>query len=238
MVGVLMYDVARSMSEDSAVETWVDVPAPDFSKFVATPLRAPVADSRIKRALDIAISVAALLFLLPYLSLVALALAIESPGPILFRQRRTGLEGKVFTIYKFRTMTVSEDGDDLRQARRGDDRVTTLGRVLRKLSIDELPQLLNVIKGDMSLVGPRPHAISHDRQWGYQVAGYRGRFRARPGLTGLAQVNGLRGEIVNSRCLIQRIAADNQYIETWSPWLDLKIILQTAVCIFRDPNAY
>ena len=116
--------------------------------------------------------------------MIALLVRLESRGPALFRQRRTGLGGQIFTVFKFRTMTVVEDGETIRQATRGDARVTPLGAVLRKLSLDELPQLLNVLRGDMSLIGPRPHAVAHDEMWGKLVPGYDRRFRARPGLTG------------------------------------------------------
>jgi putative colanic acid biosynthesis UDP-glucose lipid carrier transferase len=232
-----MYDVARTISDEPAVETWVGAPASPDNVREFAPLAA-VASSRAKRLLDILIALTALTILAPFLICVAIALVIESPGPALFRQRRTGLGGKIFTIYKFRTMTVSEDHEDLRQARRTDERITVVGGILRKLSIDELPQLLNVLKGEMSIVGPRPHALGHDQRWGHQVPDYRARFRARPGLTGLAQVNGLRGEILSPQCLTRRIAADNAYIESWSFWLDLKIILQTIPGLFNDPKAY
>jgi len=175
---------------------------------------------------------------LPLLILVMAAIRLESPGPAIFRQRRTGYRGKVFMIYKFRTMIVTEDCAAIRQATRNDGRVTAIGRLLRKLSIDELPQLWNVLKGDMSIVGPRPHALAHDEQYGAVIPTYAARFRARPGLTGYAQINGLRGEIRDARCMSRRVAADNCYIDEWSLSLDLAILVRTVPLIFRDPRAY
>jgi len=199
---------------------------------------AAVASSRTKRAIDILLSAAALLLFLPLLVLIAMAIRSESRGEALFRQQRTGLNGQPFRIYKFRTMRVVEDGPQIEQARRNDARVTRVGRLLRKLSLDELPQLLNVLKGDMSLVGPRPHALCHDEAWSKTVPRYAERFRARPGLTGYAQVSGLRGEVTRPDAISQRVAADNAYIERWSVREDLKLIAMTVPLIFRDAAAY
>jgi exopolysaccharide biosynthesis polyprenyl glycosylphosphotransferase len=191
-----------------------------------------------KRALDVLGAVLAILVFLPLLACIALAVRLESPGPVIFRQRRTGYRGRIFTIYKFRTMTVVEDGGDIRHATRDDKRVTAIGSLLRKLSLDELPQFFNVLLGDMSIVGPRPHALSHDTHYGELIPTYGDRFRAKPGLTGLAQVNGLRGEIRDLRCMRNRVAADNLYIDSWSLGLDIAILAKTALIIFRDPQAY
>ena len=199
---------------------------------------ADVAASIGKRMLDIVGAGFALLLFLPLLLTIALLVRLESGGPVIFKQRRTGHMGRPFTIYKFRTMTVAEDNADVRHATRDDARVTAIGAVLRKLSLDELPQFLNVLKGDMSLVGPRPHALAHDAHYGEAIPTYADRFRAKPGLTGLAQVNGLRGEIHDLRCMRDRVAADNLYIESWSLGLDIAILAKTAVIIFRDPQAY
>jgi putative colanic acid biosynthesis UDP-glucose lipid carrier transferase len=196
------------------------------------------ATSRLKRLFDIVAAGSALLLFLPLLVVVMLAIRLESPGSAIFRQRRTGYRGRVFTILKFRTMTVAEDCETVRQATRNDDRVTAVGALLRKLSIDELPQLWNVMRGDMSIVGPRPHALAHDAYYGALIPTYAARFRAKPGLTGYAQVNGFRGEISDMRCMSDRVAADNSYIEQWSLALDLVILLKTVPLIFRDPNAY
>jgi putative colanic acid biosynthesis UDP-glucose lipid carrier transferase len=197
-----------------------------------------VAVSFLKRVFDIVIASWALLLFLPLLVVVLVAIQIESPGSAIFRQRRTGYRGRVFTILKFRTMTVAEDSGEVRQATKNDTRVTAVGSLLRKLSIDELPQLWNVLRGDMSIVGPRPHALAHDEYYGALIPAYAARFRAKPGLTGYAQVNGFRGEISDMRCMSDRVAADNSYIEAWSLALDVAILLKTIPLVFRDPNAY
>ena len=197
-----------------------------------------VASDPLKRAIDVLLAGFALLLFLPFLIVVSAAICLESPGPAIFRQRRTGYRGQVFTILKFRTMTVTEDTGAIRQATKNDQRVTQLGALLRKLSIDELPQLWNVLKGDMSIVGPRPHALAHDEHYGALIPTYVARFRAKPGLTGFAQVNGFRGEISDVRGMSDRVAADNSYIDAWSPALDLAILVRTVPLIFSDPRAY
>ncbi len=212
------------------------VAAPDPT--AAHPAAARVATSRRKRAFDVAAASLALLVFLPLLLLIAIAIRLQGGGPVLFRQQRTGLNGRPFRIYKFRTMRVMEDGDVVAQASRGDVRVTPLGAVLRKLSLDELPQLLNILAGDMSIVGPRPHALSHDQAWACAIPGYAGRFRTRPGLTGEAQVLGHRGEITSPEALAARIAADNAYIDSWSFRRDLILVLRTAPLVFGDPRAF
>ncbi|MFL5296756.1 MAG: sugar transferase [Phenylobacterium sp.] len=229
-----MFDVA-DMPDDRTAER--DSPPQEFQRQPAA-APPPVATHPLKRLFDIVGSGLGLLLFLPLLVLVMVLIKLESPGPAIFRQRRTGYRGKVFTIYKFRTMTVTEDCAAVRQATRGDARVTAMGSLLRKLSIDELPQLWNVMKGDMSIVGPRPHALAHDEYYGALIPTYAARFRARPGLTGYAQVNGFRGEIRDSRGMWDRVAADNSYIEAWSPTLDLAILARTVPLIFRDPRAY
>ena len=191
-----------------------------------------------KRLLDIVGALLAILVFLPLLCTIAMAIRLESGGPVIFKQRRTGHRGRIFTIYKFRTMTVAEDGDSVQQATQNDARVTALGGLLRKLSLDELPQFLNVLRGDMSMVGPRPHALAHDQYYGELIPTYGDRFRAKPGLTGLAQVNGLRGEIQDQHGMRDRVAADNLYIDSWSLGLDIAILAKTALIIFRDPQAY
>ncbi len=202
------------------------------------PVVSTVANSRRKRAFDIAGSLIALLIFLPLLLTIGVLVRLESHGPALFRQRRTGLNGKIFTVFKFRTMTVAEDGETVRQATRGDARVTPLGGILRKYSLDELPQLLNVLRGEMSLIGPRPHAVAHDETWGKLAPDYDRRFRARPGLTGYAAVCGFRGEVRELQAIIDRVGADNEYIDTWSFGLDMKIIWRTLPLIFSDTRAY
>lgn len=199
---------------------------------------AGVATSRRKRAFDIAVALVVLLLFLPLLLTIAAAVRLETRGPALFRQRRTGLNGRVFTVLKFRTMTVTEDGETVRQATRGDARVTTLGAILRKFSLDELPQLINVLKGDMSLIGPRPHALAHDEAWAAVVPGYERRFRARPGLTGYAAVCGFRGEVTELQAILDRVTSDNEYIDTWTFMLDMRIVWRTIPLIFSDARAY
>jgi putative colanic acid biosynthesis UDP-glucose lipid carrier transferase len=211
------------------------VACPDFSTAADRP--AQVGRALSKRLFDVTMAVGLLLFLAPLMVLTAILVRLTSKGPSLFKQRRTGLNGKIFYIYKFRSMTVMEDGQ-LQAAQRGDARVTPLGAILRRSSLDELPQLLNVLKGDMSLVGPRPHAIAHDELYGTLLPSYSERFRARPGLTGLAQVTGFRGEIKTIDCLKGRIAADLRYIEQWSIWTDLNVLFRTAMLIWRDEQAY
>lgn len=202
------------------------------------PTPCAVATSRRKRAFDLVMSVAVLMLFLPLMLTIAAMVRVESSGPALFRQRRTGLNGEIFTVFKFRTMTVAEDGSSIRQATRGDHRVTRLGAVLRRLSLDELPQLLNVARGEMSLIGPRPHALAHDEAWSKTVPGYARRFRARPGLTGYAAVSGLRGEVKDQQAIVDRVASDNAYIDTWSFRLDLQIVLRTIPLLFGDERAY
>ena len=197
-----------------------------------------VATSRRKRAFDAIMSFGALLFFLPLLLTIAVLVKLESRGPALFRQRRTGLGGEIFTVFKFRTMTVAEDGAVVRQATRDDARITPFGAILRKFSLDELPQLLNVVRGEMSLIGPRPHAVAHDETWSKLAPGYDRRFRARPGLTGYAAVCGFRGEVKELQAIIDRVEADNEYIDTWSFALDMKIVLRTLPLIFSDARAY
>jgi putative colanic acid biosynthesis UDP-glucose lipid carrier transferase len=201
------------------------------------PAASPVS-SRRKRAFDIVVAGLALLVFLPLLLVIGTAIWMESEGPVLFRQQRTGLNGRPFRIYKFRTMCVTEDGQAVRQAVRGDARVTPLGGLLRRLSLDELPQLLNVLKGEMSVVGPRPHALVHDVAWAGRVAGYAGRFRARPGLTGEAQVLGYRGEVTSDAGLLARIEADNAYIDGWSFAKDLRLVARTVPLLLGDMRAF
>ncbi|THD51255.1 MAG: exopolysaccharide biosynthesis protein [Phenylobacterium sp.] len=200
--------------------------------------RLAVAASRRKRAFDITVAALALGFLLPFLLLLWAVIRLDSPGPALFRQRRTGLNGQPFDILKFRTMRASAEPATVQQACRGDARVTRVGRVLRKLSLDELPQLMNILRGEMSLVGPRPHALAHDTAWSELVPTYNHRFRAKPGLTGEAQVDGLRGEISSADLLIARIEADNRYIDHWSFARDLAIVLRTAPLLLGDRSAF
>ena len=192
----------------------------------------------IKRGMDIVLSVLALIVLSPFLLLVALLVKLTSYGPVIFRQRRYGLDGQIIDVYKFRTMKVTEDGPIVQQATRDDERVTGIGRWLRRYSIDELPQLINVIQGTMSLVGPRPHAVAHNEQYRRLIKGYMVRHKVPPGITGLAQVNGCRGETSRLEDMERRIEYDLDYLRYWSPTLDLRILLLTIIRVFGDRKAY
>lgn len=190
-----------------------------------------------KRALDISLAATVLTALSPLLLIVAFAIKLDSPGPAIFRQQRCGFNGRRFTIYKFRTMSVLEDGPTIVQAKTNDARLTRLGRLLRKTSIDEIPQLLNVLEGSMSVVGPRPHAIAHDHEFNKMVSNYAYRRRVKPGLTGLAQVRGLRGPTPTPAAIERRVQHDLLYIDNWSLGLDLMILLQTPIELIRGRNA-
>ena len=181
------------------------------------------------RAMDVTIAGLGLLALAPLFLLLALMIRLDSSGPILFRQTRTGLHGRSFRIYKFRTMRVLEDGSVVRQATRGDARVTRVGRILRSTSIDELPQLLNVLLGEMSLVGPRPHALAHDEYYSREIAAYDHRFRVKPGITGWAQVNGERGETPTVDHMRRRVELDLWYVQNKCFRLDCTILAKTIV---------
>lgn len=194
--------------------------------------------SRLKRALDILGALAGLIALGPFLLLVALLIRLESPGPAIFRQQRTGRGGVVFNIYKFRSMRVLEDGAQVKQASKGDTRITPLGAFLRRSCVDELPQLLNVLKGEMSLVGPRPHAVAHDEYYATQIPRYRDRFLVRPGIAGLAQVSGLRGATPTIECMAARVASDCEYIAAWSFALDVQILLRAVTDGPFHPSAF
>ncbi|HTC37545.1 MAG TPA: undecaprenyl-phosphate glucose phosphotransferase [Steroidobacteraceae bacterium] len=191
-----------------------------------------------KRVTDVAFSALILLLLLPLLLLIGVAIRFTSAGPIIFTQRRYGLDGKEIGVYKFRTMRVTEDGAQIRQASRTDIRITPIGRVLRRLSLDELPQLINVLQGRMSLVGPRPHAVAHNEEYRKLIKGYMLRHKVLPGITGLAQINGWRGETSNLEDMEARVNYDLDYLRHWTPLLDFKILLLTVVKVFRDDKAY
>ncbi len=192
----------------------------------------------IKRLMDLFIAGNALLALAPLMLAIALAIKLTSPGPVIFRQRRYGLDGREIGVYKFRTMHVCEDGAAFRQATRGDSRVTRLGAVLRRYSLDELPQLVNVLQGRMSLVGPRPHAVAHNEECRKLIKRYMVRHKVLPGMTGLAQVSGCRGETANIEDMEARVRLDLEYLRNWSPVLDLQILLLTAQEVIGSQKAY
>jgi putative colanic acid biosynthesis UDP-glucose lipid carrier transferase len=191
-----------------------------------------------KRAIDILLSLGALLLGWPLLLAIAIAVKVSSRGPVLFKQRRYGLHGEEILVYKFRTMSVWEDGPVVVQAMRQDLRVTRIGRFLRRSSLDELPQLFNVLQGKMSFVGPRPHAVAHNELYRKLISGYMIRHKVRPGMTGWAQVHGLRGETRTVEQMRQRVEFDLDYLRSWSLWLDVRIILKTAAIVFFHGKAY
>jgi len=190
----------------------------------------------LKSIEDVVLSSLILILISPLLLIIALLVKLDSPGPVFFRQQRAGWNGKNFKIWKFRSMYVhQEENGKLKQASKGDPRVTRIGSFIRRTSIDELPQLFNVLLGDMSLVGPRPHAIQHDKEYSQQIFDYFARHNIKPGMTGLAQVRGLRGETSDIDLMAQRIASDIEYINNWSIWLDLSILFATLT-VFKDKN--
>ena len=216
-------------------------PCRDLGKIVRIELHRGVfsqIERAIKRCIDLVGASITLLLLSPLLATVALLVKLDSRGPILFRQQRRGFNGHIFQICKFRTMTVLEDGFSAVQAQASDCRVTMLGKWLRRTSIDELPQLFNVLDGSMSLVGPRPHAVIHDNQFDMVVRNYAFRRRVKPGLTGWAQVHGCRGPTPTAASIERRVEYDLWYIDNWSVGLDLAILLQTPIEVFRARNAY
>lgn len=192
----------------------------------------------IKRLSDIVLASLILLLISPVLMGVALAVKLTSPGPVVFRQRRYGLDGKEIVVYKFRSMTVTEDGAKVQQATKNDSRITPLGAILRKTSIDELPQFINVLQGRMSIVGPRPHAVAHNEMYRKLIKGYMVRHKVKPGITGWAQVNGYRGETDTLEKMQGRIDYDLDYLRNWTLRLDLYIILRTIRLVAKDQQAY
>lgn len=210
------------------------------STWTAVLKRTPLtrAELSAKRCFDLTLAAIGLLTVLPLMLLTAVLIKLDSRGPIFFRQKRNGFNGRAFEILKFRTMHVLEGGAAVRQATRNDPRVTRLGRLLRRTSIDELPQLLNIFLGDMSLVGPRPHATSHNSEYEKLIANYAFRHHVKPGLSGWAQVNGCRGETRQIEQMKQRVEHDIWYINNWSLWLDLKIVLRTLTVALWQGGAY
>lgn len=197
----------------------------------------PPASDRFKRVFDFFLASAGLALLAMPMLVIAALVKLDSPGPALFRQKRYGVDGKEIDVLKFRSMRVHDDSN-VQQATKGDARVTKIGRILRSSSLDELPQLLNVVRGTMSLVGPRPHAVAHNELWRREIDGYMLRHKVRPGITGWAQVNGWRGETDKVYKMQQRVKFDLEYIRNWSPLLDVKIIFMTIFKGFRGENAY
>ncbi|HEY6563117.1 MAG TPA: undecaprenyl-phosphate glucose phosphotransferase, partial [Pirellulaceae bacterium] len=195
-------------------------------------------DGMLKRAFDLVASAACLVLCAVPMLVIAAVVKGSSPGPIFFRQKRYGLDGREIRVWKFRTMRVCEDGPQITQATQVDPRVTPWGAILRRTSLDELPQLFNVIDGSMSLVGPRPHASAHNEQYRKQIEGYMLRHKVRPGITGLAQVHGWRGETDTLHKMEKRIEFDHRYIREWSLWLDVRILMRTLAVVLQRQNAY
>jgi Undecaprenyl-phosphate glucose phosphotransferase len=202
--------------------------------------RAPLttAEQAIKRAADIICASIGLVVLCPLLAVTALTIKLDSPGPIFFQQRRHGFNGVPFRIFKFRTMSVLDDGETVLQATRSDPRVTAVGYWLRRTSIDELPQLINVLRGEMSIVGPRPHALAHDNYFDKVISHYAFRHHVKPGITGWAQVNGCRGETPTVHAMERRVGLDLWYVNNWSLWLDIRVMLHTVFQVIGGRNAY
>ena len=192
----------------------------------------------LKRLSDIVFSAVILVLISPILLIIAIMVKLSSSGPILFAQKRYGLDGEEIIVYKFRSMTVCDDGDEIKQATRNDMRVTKLGAILRKYSLDELPQFINVLQGRMSTVGPRPHAVAHNEMYRGMIKGYMMRHKVKPGITGWAQVNGYRGETDTVEKMQKRIEYDLDYLRNWSLGLDIIIILNTVVTVFKTEDTY
>jgi len=202
--------------------------------------RPPLTDQQqfVKRAMDLLLALIGLVMCLPLYALIASAIKLDSRGPVFFQQQRHGFNQYTFRIFKFRTMTCLDDGAVIEQARRGDRRVTRVGALLRRWSLDELPQLINVLRGEMSLVGPRPHALAHDEHYEKLLKQYALRGRIKPGITGWAQVHGCRGETRDSEQMRRRVEYDVEYIENWELWLDIKILIMTVFVVVTGRNAY
>ena len=192
----------------------------------------------LKRSEDIVVSTIILLLISPILLLITISIKATSKGPIIFKQKRGGINNKEIVIYKFRSMSTQDNGSIVKQATKNDARITPIGKFLRKTSLDELPQFINVIQGKMSIVGPRPHAVAHDLEYGNLIPEYNQRFLVKPGITGLAQINGWRGETDTLEKMQKRVDMDLDYINNWTLWLDIKIIFITIWKGFSSKNSY
>jgi putative colanic acid biosysnthesis UDP-glucose lipid carrier transferase len=230
---ILLPDVQVSQFISQPSISFSDLPAYVIKRQALSP-----AEQLNKRILDVVVATLALVILAPIFGLAALLIKLDSPGPVFFHQRRSGFNNRDFQILKFRTMHVMEDGGQVRQASRKDARVTRVGAFLRRSSIDEIPQLINVLRGEMSLVGPRPHAVSHNAAWAELVDDYALRHHIKPGITGLAQVNGYRGLCDTCEQIKMRVHYDLEYINHWSIWLDLHIIVKTMCVFFFQRTAF
>lgn len=215
------------------IDEVADIPVVNMSK-----VRKDNVSELVKPVMDYLFSLLAVILLSPLMVLIALAIVMESRGGVIFKQRRYGVDGQEILVWKFRTMTVTENGNSVKQATRNDNRVTRIGRLLRRTSLDELPQFFNVLAGNMSVVGPRPHAVIHNEEYRRKIRGYMGRHKIKPGITGWAQVNGFRGETDTLDKMKNRVKYDIDYINNWSIWLDVKIVFLTIVRGFVNKSAY
>lgn len=225
---IYIFDLVQARFDDVAGVPVVAILETPFTGF----------NSLVKRTSDIILASLILLMLSPIMLTIALAVKLTSKGPIIFKQRRYGLNGEEILVYKFRSMTVMEDGDKVVQAQKRDQRLTPIGGFLRKNSLDELPQFINVVQGQMSIVGPRPHAVAHNEQYRKLIRGYMLRHKVKPGITGWAQVNGLRGETDTLDKMEARIEYDLDYLRHWSLAFDLWIVVRTVLVVFKKDNAY
>jgi putative colanic acid biosynthesis UDP-glucose lipid carrier transferase len=216
--------------------SWTDLQGIPVVSIYDTPFYG--VDGAFKRIFDICFSMVTLILISWLLVLIALSVKLSSPGPAIFKQRRFGLKGEEIIVWKFRSMTVSEDGKKVEQAKKNDPRVTKLGAFLRRTSLDELPQFVNVLQGRMSVVGPRPHAVAHNELYRGQIKGYMLRHKVKPGITGLAQIRGFRGETDTLDKMENRVRCDLEYIRNWSLWLDIQIIILTFFKGFVGKKAY
>jgi undecaprenyl-phosphate galactose phosphotransferase/putative colanic acid biosynthesis UDP-glucose lipid carrier transferase len=238
---IKMLPVAAKLLPDTQIRTLTNYASSGHQRIISLEIqRAPLStiERIVKRAIDISISLLALVFFIPLMALTALAIKLDGEGPIFFLQNRKGFNGREFVMFKFRTMTVQENGDVVTQATRNDPRVTGIGRLLRAASIDELPQLINVVRGEMSLIGPRPHALAHDNHFEKLLEDYAFRHHVKPGMSGWAQVNGLRGATPSVEQIARRVKMDLWYINNWSLWLDIQILIKTLFEVLRKRNAF
>jgi len=239
--GLQLVPRAVRLVPDPSIARLLQMPVHNIGQTCAVELqKSPLSRAQwiMKRSLDLALAAPIAVLAMPLLGLIAIAIKFDSPGPAIFRQKRLGYRSQPFEIFKFRTMTVLEDGENVQQASKGDVRVTRVGRFLRKTSLDELPQIFNVIRSQMSLVGPRPHARSHDTLYGGLIENYEIRQHVKPGITGWAQVNGLRGETSDLDLMRRRVEYDIWYAKNASIALDIAIMLRTLVEVFHQKNAY
>lgn len=235
-------DTANTESANSASIDTASKRVPVWRSFVnSEPLPiTPIVglDAAFKRLMDFVIGGSALLLLLPFLALLSILIKLDSTGPALFCQQRRGRNREIIKVYKFRTMYQDQSAAAFKQAEKNDPRITRIGAIMRKTSLDELPQLFNVVQGSMSLVGPRPHPIPLDEKFKQVIPALNSRYAVKPGITGWAQINGFRGETTRIDDMVGRIEHDRHYIKHWTLWLDLKIIVKTAFKGWTHTNAY